>query len=267
MVTKLVSIVVAGASAILPLCAQHINISSQNTLHLSDSARGATKRATILSQNDDYNVNLLQEVMKTAELDDVTPGEYYFQDSGLKGKSSYKERYAVIYSDFIEAETDDMEDYPDNNNDFARPPSGSLLEVETDVYVWFIDFHAIWGKSVGLRRDEATEMANVYTYFENLDINGVTTDKIVIAGDWNLGADDDGFDDLKALNAGDTEVIPNEDTSLTKAGDPSQPYDHFVAAEGDLTDCDLTPLPGTRTAKWWRDNVSDHRGITCNFNY
>ena len=264
MVIRLVWLAILFA-AIQPLYAQ-ILVSSQNTLHLSDSTRGATKRKTILDQNDNYNVNLLQEVMKTADLDDVTPGKYYWKESDLKGKSSYKETYGIIYSDYLTA-NGEIEDYPDDNDDFARPPSGVMLKMKSGDYVWFIDFHAIWGKSASLREDEATEMAEVYKYFKNLEINKIKTTKIVIAGDWNLDADDDGFDALKELDKGILEVTPNMETSLTRSGDPSQPYDHFVAEKGKLTGCVLTPIPDDEDSEWWRDNVSDHRGIKCTYTY
>jgi hypothetical protein len=142
-----------------------------------------------------------------------------------------------------------------------------LLEVEAGEYVWFIDFHAIWGKSASLRKAEATAMADVYKYFAALKVNGITSDKIVMGGDWNLGANDSGFDALKRLNTNSVEVTPNMKTSLTKAGQPSEAYDHFVAEKKTLSSCELTPIPLSKPGKWWRDNVSDHRGVRCKYTY
>lgn len=265
MVTKLAFFcTLAGAANILS--GQYVLVASQNTLHLSGKVSQHEKWETIKEQNDKYNVNMLQEVMKTADLDDVRPEDYDWVESDLKGKSSYKETYGFVYSDYLTA-VSGVEDYPDNNNEFARPPSGVLIKLEDGEYAWFIDFHAIWGKSIRGRRDEATAMADVYEYFKNLTVNKISTDKIVIAGDWNLGADDSGFDALKELQDVDLEVIPNIETSLTKTGQPSEPYDHFVGTEDTLSECALTPIPNGETTQWWRKNVSDHRGIKCRFDY
>jgi hypothetical protein len=256
----------------IPLYAADLNVSSQNCLHLSDRVKGATKRATIKAQDAKYGVNLLQEVMKSADLSTVTPtvGTYKVQASPLKGKSSYKEKYAVIYSSSYTAVTaDTMENYPTPGaNAFARPPAGSLLKVGTN-YIWFIDFHAIWGSSVSQRRNEATAMATVYNYYVALTVGTTKSDKIVMAGDWNLGTGDAGFAALKKINTGKMLVEPSDKTSLTKQGKPSESYDHFVANKGVLTigSCVLTPLPGGKNDKWWRDNVSDHRGVTCKITY
>jgi hypothetical protein len=249
-------------------------VSSQNCLHLSDSAKGATKRATIKEQNASYGVNLLQEVMKSADLSQVTPtptvGSYKVQASELKGKSSYKEKYAIIYDATYTAITPDtMENYPSPGAAaYARPPAGSLLKVGTG-HIWFIDFHAIWGKSVGERRSEALAMSKVYNYYVNLTVSSVKTDKVVIAGDWNLAPSDSGFADLKKINPGKMLIDPAVDTSLTKQGDPSESYDHFVGntAVVSIGGCALTPLPSGKNTKWWRDNVSDHRGVKCTITY
>jgi hypothetical protein len=266
-------------AAVFPACAAVLSaatlgVSSQNCLHLSDSAKGETKRATIKAENAQYGVNLLQEVMKSADLSTVTPtptvGSYKIQASDLKGKSSYKEKYAVIYDASYTAVTPDtMENYPTPGaSAFARPPAGSLLKVGTN-HIWFIDFHAIWGSGVGLRRAEATAMATVYAYFANLTVAGIKSGKIVMAGDWNLAPADAGFNALKNINAGKMLVSPAIDTSLTKQGAASQSYDHFVADTAVLTigSCVLTPLPTGKNDKWWRDNVSDHRGVTCSITY
>ena len=202
--------------------------------------------------------------MKSADLAEVTPGKYKFINTDLKGKSSYKERYAFIYDAAVTVVGGDVEDYPDDDDDFARPPAGILCETADDTLIWFVDFHAIWGKSVSQRRKEAIAMADVYKYYQKLKVSGQKTDKVVMAGDWNLAATDSAFQDLKDLN---NDVTPNMDTSLTKSGAPSQPYDHFVATKKKLQACALTALPTGKTTKWWRDNVSDHRGVDCSYVY
>lgn len=250
-----------------------LSIASQNTLHLSASARGQTKRDYFKAQNATFDVSLLQEVMKTANLADVTPstpapGDFVFQDSILKGASSYKERYAVIYKSVLSAEQGNaMYGTLTNAKRFSRSPAGSLLKTPSGHLIWFVDFHAIFGKSVGVRRAEAQEMKTAYTEFMDADMWGDPTG-VVIAGDWNLSADDRAFDQLKSIST-TFQVMPNMDTSLTRTGNPSEPYDHF-ATDGTkikLSACQLVALANGRNAAWFRTNVSDHRGVSCTITF
>jgi hypothetical protein len=229
----------------------------------------------VQTQNAGFDVNLLQEVMKTANLADVTPskpppGDFVFQDSELKGQSSYKERYAVIYKSVLSAQQGDAM-YGDlsNRKKFSRAPSGSLLKTPSGHLIWFVDFHAIFGKSVGVRRAEAQEMKTAYEEFMDANLWGDATG-VVIAGDWNLGADDRAFDNLKSIST-TFQVTPNMKTSLTRNGDPSEPYDHF-ATDGtkikiSVATCGLVDLQPGVTPKYFRTNVSDHRGVTCTITF
>jgi len=245
-----------------------VAFTSQNTLHLSDNTNKDEKRKFIKAQNGKHKINLLQEVMKSADLAQVTPGmpgDYLVQSTGLKGQSSYKERYAIIFDKAYQpVNMNNMVDYPDASNDFSRAPSGTMLTVGTS-QIWFVDLHAIFGKSIGLRRAEAGLMATVYNWFAMRSENGMMTDKIIIAGDWNLPAGDTGFTKLKALST-TMKVLPNVDSSLTKDGNASEAYDHFVwdSAKVSVTEttCDLIDI-SPKTTQWFRKNVSDHRGITC----
>jgi hypothetical protein len=271
---------VAAAAAAICLAALQtgtdaatLSISTQNTLHLSASARGAFKRTTFKAQNAKFDVSLLQEVMKTANLADVTPstpapGDFVFQDSELKGASSYKERYAVIYKSVLSAQQGNaMYGGLSNAKKFSRSPSASLLKTTSGDLIWFVDFHAIFGKSVGVRRAEAQEMKTAYEEFMDADIWG-DAKGVVIAGDWNLDADDSAFNKLKSIST-TFQVMPNMDTSLKKNGDPSEPYDHF-ATDGTkikLSGCGLVDLPAGTTPRWFRTNVSDHRGVTCTITF
>lgn len=258
------TLVATLAIAPAPAHAQ-LTVASQNTLHLSDSARGKNKRTEVKRQNGQYDVNLLQEVMKSADLSDVKPGSYLFQDTGLKGVSSYKERYAIVYSKTLtKMNGASMVDYGGKKK-FARSPGGTMLKDTNGDYIWFVDFHAVFGKSVYLRRDEAAGMADVFTWFKARAAGGKTTENVVLGGDWNLGATDAGFNAIKKLAVGKMLIVPDVKTSLTRAAAPSEKYDHFVANMDDisLSSCVLTPLPPGRNVQWFRNNVSDHRGIVC----
>jgi len=253
---------------LLPACmasAASLTVASQNTLRLSQRA-SQLKHDTFKDQNGNYDVNLYQEVMKTADLDDVLPGNYTFEESPLQGHSSYKETYGIIFKNTLTPVVGDTVDYPDANNDFSRPPCGSLLEDGSGNKIFFVDYHAIFGKSPSVREAEIEEMGTVYTWFSTNSGQG-QIDRVVIAGDWNMDADDDSFDNLKAI--GTMEIEPNVESSLTKSGDPSEPYDHLAAdaTHVQLSNCVLIPLPNNMDEQEFRDDISDHRGIECTITY
>lgn len=243
-----------------------LNIASQNALHLSDSDRSKIKRQTIKAQSATFDVYLIQETMTKITMSNVTPGTHAYQWTVPKGATSYKERYVVIYNTALTPINGNqtMVDYGGTKK-FARPPSGTMLRDNNANLLWFVDFHAVFGKSVQLRRDEARDMAAVYTWFQTKTVGVSTTDKVVMAGDWNLGATDQGFNAIKNLNAGNIQIMPDVKTSLTRAGDLSEPYDHFVGDKTKVTfsQCKTIPPPVGKDQYWWRANVSDHLGIQC----
>ena len=266
--TRMGLTLIAAALVSLRGGAATLNIASQNLLRLSDSQRQATKRATILAQSATFDLYTIQEAMKNITFSNITPGQHAFQFTEPKVQTSYKERYAVIYNTALTPQngtTDQkMLDYGGTKS-FARRPSGTMFKDGSGNLIWFIDFHAVFGKSVWERRDEARDMADVYTWFKTATVNNQTTDKVLLAGDWNLGATDSGFDTIKALNTGHMQLVPNVLTSLTQAAALSEPYDHFVADDTkiQLSGCVIIPMPAGRDIVWWRGNVSDHLGIKC----
>lgn len=244
-----------------------LEVVTQNTLRLSQRASDF-KLNFFRDQSKEFDVNLYQEVMSSADLADIMPGAYTFQDSPLQGHSTYRERYSLIFKNTLTpVNTDnDTEDYPDNNNDFSRPPCGTLLKDGSGTKIWFIDYHAVFGKSASVREAEIEEMGAVYNWFKTGTTYG-TVNRVVIGGDWNMDADDDSFDNLKAI--GKMKIKPNDESSLTKWGDPSQPYDHIAADQNYvvLSDCGLVNLPTDMNDQEYRDNISDHRAVACTLTY
>lgn len=270
--SKIALTLAVAAAVSLQGGAATIKIASQNALHLSDSDRGATKRATIKAQSATFDVYLIQETMTKITLGNVNPGNHAFQFTAPKGATSYKERYVVIYNTALTPVNGTLDQQMVNyggTKRFARPPSGTLLRDGNSNMIWVVDFHAVFGNSVQLRRDEARDMAAVYTWFQQHSVGTSTSDKVVLAGDWNLGATDQGFNTIKNLNSGNMQILPNVKTSLNRAGALSEPYDHFVAdnTKISLAFCTTIPMPTGKTQQWWRQNVSDHLGIQCNATY
>jgi hypothetical protein len=247
-----------------------LKVSSQNCLHLNNdgSATGVAKREYLQKQNEDYDVTLLQEVMSTANLGDVEPGTHRILPSGLKGHSSYQEKYAVVYRTATVMPAlpgTTLTDYPDAAHEFSRPPSGALLRlVNTPArLVWFVDYHAVFGNNSSVRKAEVAAAAKVYNYFRHTQGQ---TQHVVIGGDWNLSATDAAFTNLRNVAPG-MDIKPNIPTSLKRNGAFSKNYDHFAGQDVwgvfRMENCFYVPLAGTTTPLQFRQFISDHRGIAC----
>lgn len=248
-----------------PSAADDFVMISQNTLHYGWGGAKPTKEKALRQQfeNELADVIVLQEVMNDTRLSKLVPnnGQYTILTSNLKGRGGYLEMYAFIIDDDLEPA--DLYDYTDSNNDFSRPPSGVMLQPQSGEPTWVLDYHAIFGKSIGVRRAEAAAMVDVVRAFEATKVNGIKTDRIVIGGDWNLPTTDKGFAALKGIGY---DGAPNVLTSLTPKGQPSSAYDHFFFDSGEVTVSNeqrITPA----NKLWWRQNVSDHMGISCEVTY
>ncbi len=256
-----------------PVSAATLTITSQNCLHLG-WASTANKTTALTAAFAHSDIVLLQEVMAQANVASVAgaPGTFTILPvaqapwpvGALKGSSSYKEAYVFMVRSGLTVSP--VLDYPDPNNDFSRPPSGILVKTGADA-TWFVDYHAVFGKSKRTRQAEVARMADVYTWYQGRVVNGHTYPRVVIGGDWNLPVEDPAFGPLEAAGT-DMYFDPQTPTSLKSNGGLSSPYDHFVWDEGllDMGDCEVvnpTTINPTYTRQYWRDYVSDHLGIAC----
>ena len=234
-----------------------LSLASLNCLHLGQGkpAYQLNKEAILKIFLNGYDVVLLQEVMRQADLADVTPGAYRFLVSNLQGKGTYKEAYGFL----VRATLPSTNVYYSDVLGFSRTPAGILVD-SNGVGTWLINYHAIFGV-IKDRRDEVRLMRQVYQDFQNTQYNGQNFSRAVIGGDWNLGANDQAFADLS--HGWPISVQPNVQTSLKRNGDPSQPYDHFLwdTTAVNVTSPAVIAPPGP--APGWRQQVSDHLGISC----
>jgi len=261
-----ISFGLAAASA-----AQTYTVQSQNTLHLGYSSTNATKISALKAQFNGFDIILLQEVMRgayvvdngTTDIAQVIPaGNYTFRETGLLGKSSYKETYVFIFNNATIKFVDNLIDAP--AADFSRPPHAILIQTGT-TWTWIVNFHAIWGQP----QQRATEAGNMNTFanlLANTPVSGQRYTNCVIGGDWNLPANDPGFN---ALTGNGFTIEPAGLTSLTPAGDDSSSYDHFAykVPAGNVTVTHaavIVPATGKAT---WRSTVSDHMGVSCTISF
>ncbi len=227
-------------------------LGSQNTLHLGydePAGKTATKKTELKNQFATNSVNLVQEVMKTNEMPNVTPGSYVYKVSALKGPSTYKEAYGFVYASSVSITAAGLVDYAEAGMD--REPSGVCFWTGSS-WCWALSYHCPF--ETAKMNFEIPYMATVYNWYKGYYSN---VNDVVIGGDWNRAATHANFDTLEA--AGCTKNEPNVLTSINTSGAWASAYDHFV--------WNPTNTSGSSAAReavdpvYWRANVSDHAGV------
>ena len=210
----------------------------------------------------DYDVIALQEVMDPDEPARLAPAGFDASVSAAKGRSSYREHYAVLTRrDAVRVV--DAADYPDADGDFARPPFGVAVEDRDGARFWLVNIHAVFGTG-GLRprRLEVAAMTEVLAHYAARRLpDGTTIARVVAVGDWNLPATDPAFAELARAAA--VKVAPNVRTSLNRAGEYASPYDHFLW-DGAVLSVDFADEPrdaGGLDRASFRATLSDHVGV------
>ena len=254
-------------------------IQTQNVLRFGHGKRLATQCAALDVVAAEVDVVVMQEVMKPdypclkgvndKDVDLKLPPNFQYATSDAKGKTSYIEYYGILHrtgngaNSFSKPTIADLGVFDD---DYARPPFAALFKVTGNdaksCNVWIVDFHAVFGNTIGLRRAEARAMERVYQH-----LRALKTGAVLIVGDWNLDADDDAFGWVKT-NANQGSIDPDVQTSLTRAGTPSSAYDHAVWHTVPIVVKKILPLANPTTWTYnggnsatWRDTVSDHLGV------
>ncbi|MCC9622860.1 hypothetical protein LPB41_14290 [Thalassospira sp. MA62] len=270
-------------------------IQSQNFLHLGWGGQNSTNNKCDQIDNiiAEADVLVIQELMK-ADYPCVggVPAGYKWESYGPYGKS-YVEYYGFLYkSGTAHNGTTKIQSgghyfKASNPADFIRPPVAIYLEVDPSpgsvpskkYTIWIGNIHSIYGKTVGQRQKEAEQVRIFYNDLKNITNSGTSpppgqTWPIIIAGDWNIpvtyknGKTNPGFDWLEHNNNNADADPKDRATSLTAAGNPSSPYDHFIFSKSGLGRTltvnfkKVFPSGGAPvTGKTWRQDVSDHLGI------
>lgn len=277
---------IAGLLLALPQLAQAqsvvtFTIQTQNVLRFGHGSRLLTQCVSIANFAPQVDIIVMQEVMtpgypclignNNKGVNGNYPPNFAYRTSGWKGRSSYIEYYGILHRTAGGANSVAFLGQDDNLGSqvtYMRPPYGALFRVtganNQSCDVWIVDFHAVFGKTIGLRRNEAAAMENIYQHLRGLN-NGA----VLILGDWNLEANDTGFDWVRNI-ANQAMIDPNVRTSLTRAGALSSEYDHAVtqAAPTLAIGPAIPPLLPTSwiypsAANWvtWRNQTSDHLGV------
>lgn len=254
----------AAHLALASPAAAQFSLASQNCLHLGQggAAYQQNKETILRGVFGAHDVVILQEVMSQANVGNVTPGSHYFLATAVQGPSTYKEAYAFLVRTGLSVAGNTT--VITNVAGYSRPPAGILLGAG-GAWTWVIDYHAVYGNSIRVRRSEVGRTQAVYQGFQTLLVNGQPFPRAVMGGDWNLGAQDQVFQQF-AIGGWPISVLPAARTSLKRNGGLSQPYDHFLwdttVVNVGATQVIAVPNPPGSTLGW-RQQVSDHLGISA----
>lgn len=177
-------------------------IASFNALRLGSNEKNYLETAAVIK---DFEIVGLVEVMNRRGIEELTDAlekvsgekwDYYITPYG-HGKGSYKEYYGYVWKRETVKMLKPSGFYPDKNDDFVRPPFGAFFRLGEFDFI-LVMAHSIFGKNQSVRKAEAYNYDDVYDYFQSLDEK---EKDVIIAGDFNLPADDESFWELTKKHA------------------------------------------------------------------
>ena len=212
-------------------------IASFNSLKLGENQKDYYQFSKIISKFDligleeVMNENSLKIVKKNLESITKSKWEYHISEYSV-GSSEYKEYYAY----FWRKEKVSMEKvigfYQEKDpNDFMREPYGVKFKIGKFDFIYVLA-HSIFGSRERERILEAARYILVYDYFKNIDI---TEKDVIIAGDFNLPANNMGFRKL-LKHKDEIEFILDPEKDMTTLGKNStvSAYDNFFISKKNI---------------------------------
>lgn len=170
-------------------------IGSFNTLRLGKGYKDYNHIAKAILP---FDVVGLLEVMNTKGIQRLTDelnfldkdGDWDFVISPYPvGTADYKEYYGFVFKRKTVTFLSSLGFFPDEKNNFIREPFGVNFKINNFDFS-FILLHSIYGKKITQRQYEASLLNDVYKYYQ--EKNGSEMD-VIIAGDFNLPANDSSF--------------------------------------------------------------------------
>ncbi|MGL4308646.1 MAG: endonuclease/exonuclease/phosphatase family protein [Cetobacterium sp.] len=244
------------------------NIAVYNTLRLG---RGKKDYVQMAKGIEKFQLIGLVEVMSKKGIENLVDAlekvsgekwDYHLAPYAV-GTGKYREYYGYVYKrkdvKFIKSNGY----FPDEKEWFIREPYGSTFKINNFDFTLVL-VHSIFGKSQSQRRAEAFKLDEVYDYFQNQDKK---EKDIIIAGDFNLPANDEAFEQLighkdKIMYA----IDPGIKTTIGKKGFSSS-YDNFFLSA--IHTKEFTGKSGAIDTTFGeysetRKNISDHIPIFIN---
>ncbi len=235
-------------------------IASFNTLHLGwnnskdyDSTAEILKDFSVIGLLEVMNEEGLRELDQSLESITGVTWDYVISDEKV-GRSTYKEYYAVIWNTKHARFITSRGFFTESSDEFEREPWGADFKIGKFDFT-FVLLHSIFGKKKSERKAEAAMLDTVYDYYQ--EINGSEQD-VIIAGDFNLPADDTAFD---LLDSGfHFFAVPVQPTTVGKEALVSA-YDNIFMDSRFTTEFSGLSgvLPFTdQEFELFRKNISDH---------
>ena len=190
-----ISILISISFQLFP---ENITIASFNTLRLGNNVKDYRTLSKIVSK---FDLIGLEEVMNEkglkklrAVLNSTTKSEWeYIISEKAVGSKGYKEYYAFIYKKEKFQYVKSLQNFKEiNQNMFIREPFAARFKSKNFDFIYII-CHSIFGETEKNRIIEASSYEKVYSYYSNLLPE---EDDIIIAGDFNLPANDLAFQSL-----------------------------------------------------------------------
>lgn len=254
--------------------AAYLRTISWNTLHAGWSgqtnwnayaAQMWNDYGTSSSANNGFDVAFLQEVMYadtaaniTNALNNTTNYSWAYSSTGAIGRSSYKERYAVIYrTDRVQILSAYV--WNDSGDKFEREPQiVKLRHIQTGEDYTFINWHTVFG-TTAQRQAEIAEIAKVYQSVQNAD--GSDQD-VILLGDHNREATSNYWANL--TNMGVSNRV-NDLTSINSSCAYASRYDHYWLNTSHTREYSSSGRDYISNLCTFRNGVSDHAPIWAQF--
>jgi endonuclease/exonuclease/phosphatase family metal-dependent hydrolase len=208
-----------------------ITIASFNALHLGwNNEKDIAGFCKVVAA---FDVVALEEVMKPEALNTVVdelakqtsvPWNYVVNDHAL-GRTTYKEYYAIVYrTDRTSYVDSTAKTWEDTGDQFEREPFSAMFRSGNFDYILIVAHTDFDSKSKEVMRNEARLLANVFSTIQDVDPH---ENDIILLGDFNLAADDEGWETMNNIETMTRMVSSDLPTTITKKGNLSKQYDNI----------------------------------------
>lgn len=211
---------------------------SGETAYMADAQQIWFQYGSSSTSPNGCDIVFLQEVMNTtvpsqmaAELTRVSGHPWSYAVTGLIGRTTYKEAYAVLYrTDRVSIVSAVV--WTDGGDVFEREPFiVKVRDRATSADFTFIDWHTVFGTT----SQRAAEIGAIAGVFQSVQASDATDQDVVLLGDHNADATSSWWSALKALSPAPTYQV-NVPTSLNSSGAYVSAYDHFWYQAAYLTE-------------------------------
>lgn len=213
-----------------------------------------------------FDVIFLQEVMYDTSvtsfisaLNTVSGVSWSHSTTAAIGRSSYKERYAVVYrTDRVTLVSSSV--WSDSGDKFEREPQiVKLRDKATNADFTFINWHTIWG-TTAQRQQEIADITNVFKTVQN---NDGSDQDVILLGDHNQTATSSWWAGLTST-ANISPVVSykvNDLTTINSSCAFASAYDHFWMQTSNVTEFSSAGRDYIANMCTFQTGLSDHAPV------